>query len=246
MCGESGMKIAVVTGGTRGIGASIAKALKAEGYKVAANYGHRDSDALAFHAETGVEVFKWDVADIESCRAGVKAVEEKLGGPVEVLVNNAGITRDAPMHKMSAEQWDAVVRTNLTSCFNMSRLVIDGMRERGFGRIVNISSVNAQLGQFGQTNYSAAKAGILGFTKALARETAAKGITVNAIAPGYIDTEMVRAVPEDVLKKIIDAIPVKRLGKPEEIARTVIFLVGEHSGFITGETVSINGGQFME
>lgn len=239
-------KVAVVTGGTRGIGAAISKALKAEGYKVAANYATRDSDAQAFKAETGIEVFKWDVADMESCRAGIKELETTLGGPVEVLVNNAGITRDTPMHKMSGEQWDAVIRTNLTSCFNMSRLVIDGMRDRNFGRIVNISSVNAQLGQFGQTNYSAAKAGIFGFTKALARETAAKGITVNAVAPGYIDTEMVRAVPEDVLQKIIAQIPVKRLGSPEEIARVVLFLAHEQSGFMTGETISINGGQFME
>jgi acetoacetyl-CoA reductase len=239
-------KVAVVTGGTRGIGASISKALKAAGYRVAANYASRDADAEAFSRETGVEVFKWDVAEMDSCRAGIKAVEAKFVAPVDILINNAGITRDVPMHKMTPEQWDAVIRTNLTSCFNMSRLVIDGMRDRSFGRIVNISSVNAQLGQFGQTNYSAAKAGIFGFTKALARETAAKGITVNAVAPGYIDTEMVRAVPPEVLEKIINNIPVKRLGTPEDIARTVLFLVDEEAGFITGETMSINGGQFME
>lgn len=239
-------KLAIVTGGTRGIGAAISKALKANGYKVAANYATRDADAEKFREETGIAVFKWDVADLESCRAGVKAVEAEFGAPVEILINNAGITRDTPMHKMASEQWDAVIRTNLNSCFNMSRILIDGMRDRSWGRIVNISSVNAQLGQFGQTNYSAAKSGVFGFTKALARETAAKGITVNAVAPGYIDTEMVRAVSEDVLAKIIAQIPVRRLGTPEEIARVVMFLVDEQSGFITGETVSINGGQFME
>jgi acetoacetyl-CoA reductase len=239
-------KVAVVTGGTRGIGAAISKALLADGYKVAANYGSRDDAANAFKEETGVEVFKWDVSDFDSCADGIKKVEDALGAHVEILVNNAGITRDKPMHKMSVEEWDAVVRTNLKSCFNMSRHVIDGMREKSFGRIVNISSVNAQLGQFGQTNYSAAKAGMIGFTKALARETAKKGITVNAIAPGYINTEMVQAVPENVLEKIIAQIPVGRLGESEEIARAVLFLVDEKSAFITGETMSINGGQFME
>jgi len=239
-------RVAIVTGGSRGIGAAISKALLAEGYKVAANYASRDEAANAFKDDTGVEVFKWDVSDFDSCADGIKRVEDAFGAKVEVLVNNAGITRDKPMHKMNVEEWDAVVRTNLKSCFNMSRNVIDGMRESGFGRIVNISSVNAQLGQFGQTNYSAAKAGMIGFTKALARETAKKGITVNAIAPGYINTEMVQAVPANVLEKIVAQIPVGRLGEPAEIARAVLFLVDDKSGFVTGETMSINGGQFME
>lgn len=239
-------RVALVTGGTRGIGAAISKALVDAGYKVAANYASRDDAALAFKKDTGVEVFKWNVADYDECAAGIGKVEAALGGHVEILVNNAGITRDAAMHKMTVDQWDDVLRTNLKSCFNMSRNVIEKMRDHKFGRIVNISSVNAQLGQFGQTNYSAAKAGMIGFTKALARETAARGITVNAVAPGYINTEMVAGVRDDVLQKIIAQIPVGRLGQAEEIARAVLFLVDEKSGFITGETMSINGGQFME
>lgn len=239
-------RLAVVTGGTRGIGKAICIALKAAGYDVAANYASRDEAANAFKEETGVSVYKWDVADFAACAAGVEQLEKDFGKKVEVLINNAGITRDGMMHKMDAENWSKVIDTNLNSCFNMSRAVIEGMREGSFGRIVNISSVNAQLGQLGQTNYSAAKAGILGFTKALARETAAKGITVNAIAPGYVTTDMTSSVPEKVLEKIIAGIPVGRMGEPEEIARAVMFLIADAGGFITGETLSINGGQFME
>lgn len=239
-------KIALVTGGTRGIGAAIAIALKNEGYKVAVNYASRVETAEAFTKEHSIPAFKWDIGDFEACAAGVKQVEEALGGSVDVLINNAGITRDRAMHKLDAENWDLVINTNLNSVFYMSRAVIESMREKNYGRIVNISSVNGQLGQFGQTNYSAAKAGIFGFTKALARETAAKGITVNAIAPGYIGTDMVAAIKEEILTEIIKGIPVGRLGKPEEIARAVVYLADENSGFITGETLSINGGQFME
>ena len=239
-------KIALVTGGTRGIGAAICIALKDAGYKVAANYASRDETAEAFKAEHGIDVFKWDIGNFEACQAGVKQAEETLGGSIDVLVNNAGITRDRAMHKLDAENWDLVINTNLNSVFYMSRAVIENMRAKNFGRIVNISSVNGQLGQFGQTNYSAAKAGIFGFTKALARETAAKGITVNAIAPGYIGTEMVSAIKEDILEQIIKNIPVGRLGKPEEIGRAVVHLAADESSFITGETYSINGGQFMD
>jgi acetoacetyl-CoA reductase len=195
--------------------------------------------------ETMIPAFKWDVGDFKACEEGVRRVTQALGGPIEILVNNAGITRDGTMHKMSFEQWNAVIQTNLSSCFNMSRCVIDGMRERSFGRIVNIGSINGQAGQYGQVNYAAAKSGIHGFTKALAQEGAGKGITVNAIAPGYVDTEMVRAVPEDVLKKIIARIPVGRLGRADDIARGVLFLVADDAGFITGSTLSINGGQHM-
>jgi acetoacetyl-CoA reductase len=234
----------VVTGGTRGIGRAIAVALKNAGYKVAANYGGNDQAAQQFHAETGIPVYKFDVSDYAACADGVKKIENDLG-PVEVLVNNAGITRDSTMHRMSWEQWNAVIQTNLSSCFNMSRAVIDGMRSRGFGRIVNIGSVNGQAGQYGQVNYAAAKSGIHGFTKALAQEGAARGITVNAVAPGYVDTEMVRAVPAEVLEKIIARIPVGRLGKAEDIARTVLFLVADDADFITGSTLSVNGGQHM-
>src|SRR5207302_339120 len=237
-------RVAVVTGGTRGIGRAISVALKNAGYKVAANYAGNDKAAQEFHNETGIPVFKFDVADFNACADGVKKIEGELG-PIEVLVNNAGITRDATMHRMSWEQWNAVIQTNLSSCFNMSRAVIEGMRVRGFGRIVNIGSINGQAGQYGQVNYAAAKSGIHGFTKALAQEGAAKGITVNAIAPGYIDTEMVRAVPANVLEKIVARIPVGRLGHAEEIARGVVFLVGDDAGFITGSTLSINGGQHM-
>lgn len=239
-------RIAIVTGGTRGIGAAISIALKDAGYNVAANYATRDEAAEAFKKETGIAVFKWNIASFEECKAGVAKVEAELGGTVDILINNAGITRDGAMHKMTPENWDTVVQTNLSSCFYMSRAVIDAMREKNFGRIVNISSMNGQLGQFGQTNYSAAKAGMFGFTKSLARETAAKGITVNAIAPGYISTEMVQAVKPEVMDMIVKGIPVGRLGQPEEIARAVVYLVDEHAGFITGETLSINGGQFME
>jgi acetoacetyl-CoA reductase len=238
-------RVALVTGGTRGIGAAISISLKGAGYKVAANYAGNDEAARKFSESTGIPVFKFDVGDFAACQAGVKAVAEALGGPVEVLVNNAGITRDGVMHKMTWENWDAVIRTNLSSCFNMSRAVIDAMRERKFGRIVNIGSVNGQAGQYGQVNYAAAKSGIHGFTKALAQEGARAGITVNAIAPGYVDTEMVRAVPPDVLEKIIARIPRARLGRAEDIARGVLFLVADDADFITGSTLSINGGQHM-
>jgi acetoacetyl-CoA reductase len=238
-------RAAVVTGGTRGIGRAISTALKDAGYKVAATYAGNEEAAQHFRTETGIPVFKFDVADFNTCAEGVKAIEAELGGPVDVLVNNAGITRDATMHRMRADQWNDVIRTNLDSCFNMARAVIEGMRGRGFGRIVNISSINGQAGQIGQTNYAAAKAGILGFTKALAQEGAARGVTVNAVAPGYVETEMVRAVPANVLEQIVARIPVGRLGKPEEIARAVLFLVADEAGFITGSTLSINGGQYM-
>lgn len=238
-------KTALVTGGTRGIGAAISIALKDAGYKVAATYAARDDVAEEFSKKHGISVFKWDIANFDACVDGVKKVCEKLGH-VDVLVNNAGITKDGAMHKMDAAQWGEVINTNLNSCFYMSRAVIDSMRERKFGRIINISSMNGQLGQFGQTNYSAAKAGIMGFTKALARETANKGITVNSVAPGYIATEMVKAVKEEVMKKIVEGIPVGRLGEPEEVARAVVFLADDKASFITGETLSINGGQHME
>ncbi|ACJ01291.1 acetoacetyl-CoA reductase [Rhodospirillum centenum] len=237
-------RVALVTGGTRGIGEAISVALKDAGYSVAANYGGNDDAARQFSQRTGIPAYRFDVSDFEAVQAGVARVVSDLG-PVEVLVNNAGITRDTTIHRMTFEQWDEVIRTNLTSCFNLSRAVIEGMRERGFGRIVNIGSVNGQAGQYGQVNYAAAKSGLHGFTKALAQEGAAKGITVNAIAPGYIDTDMVRSVPPNVLEKIVARIPVGRLGKAEEIARGVLFLVGDDAGFITGSTLSINGGQHM-
>jgi acetoacetyl-CoA reductase len=238
-------RVALVTGGTRGIGAAIAKALKSAGYKVAANYGGNDEAAQKFKAETGIPVFKWDVSSFDACVDGIKTVEAEVG-PVDVLVNNAGITRDATLHRMKPEQWTAVINTNLNSLFNMCRNVIEGMRERKFGRIVNISSINGQKGQLGQTNYSAAKAGELGFTKALAQESARAGVTVNAIAPGYINTEMVQAVPKDVLEKsILPLIPIGRLGEPEEIARCVVFLASDDAGLITGSTLTANGGQYF-
>jgi acetoacetyl-CoA reductase len=238
-------RVAVVTGGSRGIGAAISKALKAAGYKVAATYAGNDEAANAFKTETGIPVYKWDVSNTEACAAGLKQVEADLG-PIEVLINNAGITRDSAFHRMTAEQWHAVINTNLNSLFNMTRPVIEGMRTRKFGRIINISSINGQKGQFGQTNYSAAKAGDLGFTKALAQESAKLGITVNAICPGYIATEMVMAVPQDVREKsIIPQIAVGRLGEAEEIARCVVFLASDDAGFITGSTLSANGGQYM-
>lgn len=238
-------KIAVVTGGTRGIGAAISMALKAKGYKVAANYAGNDERAKEFSENSGIPVYKFDVSDFALCEAGIKRIQEDMGGTVEILVNNAGITRDGTLHRMDQASWQAVIDTNLGSCFNMSRLVIDGMRERSFGRIVNVGSINGQAGQYGQVNYAAAKSGIHGFTKALAQEGAAKGITVNAIAPGYVDTDMVRAVPENVLEKIIKGIPVGRLGRAEDIARTVVFLVADDASFITGSTISVNGGQHM-
>jgi acetoacetyl-CoA reductase len=238
-------RVALVSGGTRGIGAAISKALKTAGYKVAANYAGNDEAAAKFKSETGINVYKWDVSSFDACSAGIKQVEAELG-PVEVLVNNAGITRDAMLHRMTADQWNAVITTNLNSLFNMCRPVIEGMRARKFGRIVNISSINGQKGQMGQTNYSAAKAGDIGFTKALAQESAKAGITVNAICPGYINTEMVQAVPKDVLEKsILPAIPVGRLGEPEEIARCVVFLAGDDAGFITGSTMTVNGAQYI-
>jgi len=238
-------RVAVVTGGTRGIGAAICKALKAAGYTVAAVYAGNDQAAQQFKSETGIPVYKWDVSSYDACAAGLKQVASDLG-PVDVLVNNAGITRDTAFHKMSPDQWGAVINTNLNSLFNMCRPVIEGMRERKFGRIINISSINGQKGQFGQTNYSAAKAGEIGFTKALAQENAKGGVTVNVICPGYINTEMVKAVPLAVLEKaILPYIPVGRLGEPEEIARCVVFLAADDSGFITGSTLSANGGQVM-
>ncbi|MCJ9754502.1 beta-ketoacyl-ACP reductase [Neorhizobium sp. BETTINA12A] len=238
-------RVALVSGGTRGIGAAISVALKAAGYRVAANFAGNEEKAKAFHDETGIPVFKWDVSSYQACVEGVAKVEAEIG-PIEVLVNNAGITRDGMFHKMTPEQWNEVIGTNLTGLFNMTHPIWNGMRDRGFGRVVNISSINGQKGQMGQVNYSAAKAGDLGFTKALAQEGAAKNITVNAICPGYIATEMVRAVPEKVLnERIIPLIPVGRLGEPEEIARCVVFLASDDAGFITGSTLTANGGQFF-
>jgi acetoacetyl-CoA reductase len=238
-------RVAVVSGGTRGIGEAISKALKDGGYKVAANYAGNDEAAQKFKAATGISVYKWDVSNFDACAAGIKQVEAELG-PVDVLVNNAGITRDSMLHKMTVEQWTAVINTNLNSLFNMTRQVIVGMRERNFGRIINISSINGQKSQMGQTNYSASKAGDIGFTKAVAPETGRKGITVNAICPGYINTEMVKVVPKDVLEKnILPLIPVGRLGEVEEIARCVLFLASDDAGFITGATLTANGGHYM-
>jgi acetoacetyl-CoA reductase len=238
-------RVALVTGGTRGIGEAISKALKAAGYKVAASYAGNDAAAAKFKEATGIPVFKWDVSSFEACGEGIKKVESELG-PIEVLVNNAGITKDTPFHRMSLEQWNAVINTNLGSMFNMTRQVYEGMRARKFGRIINISSINGQKGQFGQVNYSAAKAGDIGFTKALALEAARGGITVNAICPGYINTEMVQAVPKDVLEKnVISQIPTGRLGEPDEIARAVVFLASDDASFVNGSTMTINGGQYL-
>ena len=238
-------RVAVVSGGTRGIGAAISKALNDAGYDVAANYGGNDQAAGEFKDQTGIAVYKWDVGDFEACAEGIGQVENDLG-PVDVLVNNAGIVRDAMLHRMTKEQWDIVIRTDLDSVFNMCRLVIEGMRSRKFGRIINISSINGRKGQMGQTNYSAAKAGMHGFTKALAFESAVKGITVNTIAPGYIATEMLLAMPKEVLvSKIIPLIPVGRLGESEEIARAVVFLAADEAGFATGACFDINGGHYM-
>ena len=237
-------KTALGTGGTRGIGKAISLALKEAGHTVVANYAGNDDAARAFTEETGIATFKWSVADADACADGIRQVESEVG-PVDILVNNAGITRDGFMHKMSVESWHSVIETNLSSLFYMTKPVLEGMRERGFGRVVNISSINGQAGQLGQTNYSAAKAGVHGFTKALAQEVARKGVTVNTIAPGYINTDMVAAVPEKVLEGIIAKIPVGRLGEAEEIAQAVLFLCGPNSGFITGSCLSLNGGQHM-
>lgn len=237
-------RVALVTGGTRGIGESICKTLKNKGYKVIANYGGNDVKAAEFSERTGIPAIKFDVSDFDAVQHAIVDIEKEYG-PIDILVNNAGITRDGTLHRMTFEQWNAVIQTNLSSCFNTSRAVIEGMRAREFGRIINVGSVNGQAGQYGQVNYAAAKSGIHGFTKALALESAGKGITVNAIAPGYVDTDMVRAVPAEVLAKIIKTIPVGRLGKPEDIANSVAFFVDDESGFITGSTLSINGGQHM-
>ncbi|WP_321395061.1 acetoacetyl-CoA reductase [Emcibacter sp.] len=237
-------RIAVVTGGTRGIGAAISQALKDAGYTVAASYAGNDEAAAKFKEETGIAVYKWDVSDYDACQAGMARIAEDLG-PVDVLVNNAGITRDATLSRMDKSMWDAVIDTDLSSNFNMTKAVWDGMKERGFGRVICISSINGVKGQMGQTNYSAAKAGDIGFVKALAQEGARYGITANAIAPGYIGTDMVRAVPEKVLEKIVAQIPVGRLGEPEEIARAVVFLAADEAGFVTGSTLNINGGQYI-
>jgi len=237
-------RIALVTGGTRGIGRAISEALIAKGYKVAANYAGNEEKARLCQEETGVSCFKFDVSDYDAVATGITEIESQLG-PIDVVVNNAGITWDGPFHKMSKEQWDKVIDVDLTSAFNVTRLVWDGMRERGFGRVINISSINGQKGQFGQVNYSAAKAGLIGFTKALAMEGARKGITVNCVAPGYIDTDMVADVPEDVLGKIIATIPVGRLGKASEIADMVSYLAADEAGFVTGATMTVNGAQYI-
>jgi acetoacetyl-CoA reductase len=238
-------RVALVTGGTRGIGAAICKALQQAGYKVAANYGGNDDAAQKFKAATGIPVYKWDVSSYAACAEGIKKVEADFG-PIEVLVNNAGITRDTMFHRMQPEQWTAVINTNLNSLFNMCRPLIEGMRDRKFGRIINISSINGQKGQIGQSNYSASKAGEIGFTKALAQESARNGVTVNAICPGYIGTEMVMVLSPEVLeKKILPQVPLGRIGTPEEVARCVVFLAADDAGFITGSTLSVNGGQMM-
>jgi len=237
-------RVALVTGGTRGIGRAIVERLTADGMKVAAGYSGNEKAAEALHRETGAMVIKGNVGHFEDCQKAREAVEAELG-PIEVLVNNAGITRDGVFHKMTSEQWSEVIRVNMDSLFNMTRQVIEGMRDRGWGRIINISSINGQKGQMGQTNYSAAKAGMIGFTKALALENARKGVTVNCIAPGYIDTEMVQSVPEKVLESIISQIPVGRLGHGDEIADMVAFLAGERAGYVTGATLALNGGQYM-
>jgi len=238
-------RTAIVTGGTRGIGAAISLALKSAGHTVVANYAGNEAAARAFAEETGIKVVKFDVGDADASAAGLAEAEQAAGAPVDIVINNAGITRDTMFHKMSAEQWREVMRVNLDSMFNVTRPLIDGMRERGWGRIVNISSINGQKGQMGQVNYSAAKAGVIGFTKALAQETARKGITVNCVAPGYINTDMVAAVPEKVLESIIAGIPAGRLGEAGEIGALVVYLCSEEAGFMTGSTLTINGGQYM-
>lgn len=238
-------RLALVTGGTRGIGAAISIRLKNAGYTVIANYAGNDDAATRFREEHDIAVFKFDVSDYQACSSAIAKITEEMG-PIEVLINNAGITRDSTIHKMAPEHWQSVIETNLSSCFNMCRLVMDHMRECGFGRIINISSINGQAGQFGQVNYSAAKSGVIGFTKALAQEGASKGITVNVVSPGYIATEMVKAVPEKILEKIISRIPVGRLGEADEVARCVEFLAADNAGYITGSTLSVNGGQHMD
>ena len=238
-------KLALVTGGTRGIGAAISKALAAHGCNVVANYCSNDETAKSFHKETGIKIMKWNVSNYDECIAGVKSIEEEYGVNISTLVNNAGITRDGMLHKMSLDDWHAVVDVNLDSCFNMCRAVINQMRDKKYGRVINISSINAQAGQVGQTNYSAAKAGIIGFTKALARESAPKNITVNAVAPGYVMTDMVAKIAPEFLDKLVGLIPMSRLGRPEDIARAVVFLASEEASYITGETLSINGGHNM-
>lgn len=238
-------RTALVTGGTRGIGAAISLVLKEAGHTVIANYAGNEEKAKAFTDETGIATVKFDVGDYEDCVRGIAAAEEAAGAPIDILINNAGITRDGMFHKMTPEQWNDVIRVDLTSLFNMTRPLIEGMRERGWGRIVNISSINGQKGQMGQVNYSAAKAGVIGFTKALAQENARKGVTVNCVAPGYINTEMVAAVPEKVLDSIIAGIPVNRLGEAEEIGKCVAYLCSDDAGFMTGSVMSINGGQYM-
>jgi acetoacetyl-CoA reductase len=239
-------RVALITGGTKGIGEEICKAFKKKGYIVVATYAHNDDTAQKFKQETGIEVFKWDVANYDQCISGVTKVQEKLKKNIEILVNNAGITRDGMLHKSKFEDWQAVINTNLTSCYNMCRAVIGNMRENNFGRIISISSINGLKGQLGQTNYSAAKAGIIGFTKSLALESARKGITVNAIAPGYTNTEMVSKLDPEIIEAIKKQIPVQRLGEPKDIARTAVFLAADEASFITGETVSVNGGQYMQ
>jgi len=237
-------RIALVTGGVRGIGAATCKALKSAGYSVVANYAANAAAAEKFRNETGIPTYQWDVADFDACQRGVAQVTKEVG-PIDVLVNNAGITRDGTLHKMTKEQWRSVIDVDLTGCFNMCRAVIEGMRERRYGRIISLSSINGLAGQFGQTNYAAAKAGIIGFTKSLALEGAARNVTANVIAPGYTDTDMVAAVPPDMLKQILASVPIGRLCKPEEIARAVVFLASEDAGSITGATLSINGGKYM-
>ncbi|MBU3887884.1 acetoacetyl-CoA reductase [Methylosinus sp. KRF6] len=238
-------RAAIVTGGVTGIGAATCRALSKAGYRVAATYFKNQGDAEIFSKEAELPTYEWNVADFDACQGGVTEIAKAIG-PIEILVNNAGITRDATLQKMTHEQWRSVIDVDLGGCFNMCRAVIEGMRERRFGRIVNVSSINALAGQFGQTNYAAAKAGIIGFTKALALESASRGITVNAIAPGYTDTAMVAAMPPDVLTKIVATVPIGRLARPEEIARGVTFLVSDEAGFVTGETLSINGGKYMQ
>ncbi|MEY3196797.1 MAG: hypothetical protein RLZZ59_163 [Pseudomonadota bacterium] len=237
--------LALVTGGTRGIGAAISKALKAEGHDVVANYFSNDDIAKEFEQAHEIPTIKWNVAEFEECETNVKKIEEKYGTNISILVNNAGITRDGMLHRMTPQNWYDVMHVNLDSCFNMCRVIINQMREKQYGRIINISSINAQSGQIGQVNYSAAKSGIIGFTKALARESAAKNITVNAIAPGYIETDMTSVIPKEIMDKIVSLIPVSRLGRPEDVARAAAFLASEEANYITGETISVNGGHNM-